>query len=197
MDEAALFAAFPTLGTPRLVLREIVPSDAAAYHRIYRSGQDTSIWQTRLDATLDDTRARIARIASAFSAREGIRWAIALADRGELAGSVGFWRWDKAHRRAEIGYELAAEHRGRGYMAEALSALLPFGFEAMDLHSVEANTHPDNAASNKVLEQLGFRREGYLRENYLCDGVFYDTALYSLLRPWLVVRATGGDHAPR
>jgi ribosomal-protein-alanine N-acetyltransferase len=189
MDEAALFAAFPTLTTSRLVLREIVPSDAVAYHRIYRSGQDTSIWQTRLDATLEDTEARIARIASAFAAREAVRWGIALSNGSELAGSVGFWRWDKAHCRAEIGYELAAEHRGRGYIVEALSALLPFGFEAMALHSVEANTHPDNAASHKVLERLGFRREGYLRENYLCGGVYYDTALYSLLRPWLVARA--------
>ena len=185
MDEAALFSAFPTLTTPRLVLREIVPADVERYHRFHAKGQDNATWQARLDGTLDDTRARIDGIAAAFAAREGIRWGMALAAGGELVGSAGFWRWVKPHARAEIGYELAPEHRGHGYMAEALSAIVRFGFDAMELHSVEANTHPENHASIAVLERLGFRREGTLRESYFFDGRYHDTALFSLLRPWL------------
>jgi ribosomal-protein-alanine N-acetyltransferase len=185
MDEAALFTTFTTLTTPRLILREIVPEDVAGYHRIYREGQDTKHWQTRLDRSEDDTRARIAVIADAFAARAGIRWGIALAAGGELAGSAGFWRWVKPCFRAEIGYELAPEHRGRGYMREALAAILRFGFDAMELHSVEANVAPGNRASMKVLERLGFRREGYFCESFFFEGQFHDTATYSLLRPWL------------
>jgi ribosomal-protein-alanine N-acetyltransferase len=183
MDEAALFRTFPSLTTPRLILREIVPDDAERYHPIHRTGQDNATWQTRLDATLDDTRARIAGIAAAFAAHEGIRWGIALADGGGLVGSAGFWRLVKPHFRAEIGYELAPEHRGRGYMAEALFAILRFGFDAMELHSVEANTHPENHASIAVLTRLGFRREGTLRESFFFDGRFHDNAVFSLLRP--------------
>jgi ribosomal-protein-alanine N-acetyltransferase len=188
MDEASLFSTFPTLTTPRLILRELVLADVDRYHRIHAKGQDNATWQTRLDGALDDTRARIAGIATTFAAHAGIRWGIALAAGGELAGSAGFWRWVKPHFRAEIGYELAPEHRGSGYMAEALSAILRFGFETMDLHSVEANTHPQNHASIAVLERLGFRREGTLRESFLFDGRFHDTAVFSLLRPWLAPR---------
>jgi ribosomal-protein-alanine N-acetyltransferase len=191
MDEASLFRAFPTLTTPRLVLRELVPADADAYHRIYAEGRDNTTWQTRLDPTRDATLGRIARIAAAFAAHEGIRWGIARADDGALVGSAGFWRWVRPHFRAELGYELGAEHRGAGYMVEALSAILRFGFEAMELHSVEANTHPDNRGSIGVLERLGFRREGTFRESYFFDGRFHDTAAFSLLRPWLVPEVAG------
>jgi RimJ/RimL family protein N-acetyltransferase len=98
MDEAALFRTFPTLATPRLILREIVPGDAESYHHVYGEDHDNATWQTRLDPTIDDTRARIARIADAFAAREGIRWGIAASagtarDAGRAARAPRFAPW--------------------------------------------------------------------------------------------------------
>jgi ribosomal-protein-alanine N-acetyltransferase len=99
-----------------------------------------------------------------------------------LLGTAGFWRWDKAHHWAEVGYELRPEHWGKGLMPEALTAMIRFGFERMELHRVEANITPANTASRRVLEKLGFVCEGVKRENWFHDGRYTDTAHYGLLR---------------
>jgi ribosomal-protein-alanine N-acetyltransferase len=69
-------------------------------------------------------------------------------------------------------------------MTEAIGAVLGFGFTTMGLHSVEAQIHPENTGSRRVLEKLGFVQEGYFRENFYepADGSFTDTAVFSLLQ---------------
>ena len=70
-------------------------------------------------------------------------------------------------------------------MREALSALLDFGFQKLDLNRVEADIDPRNLASAKLLDRLGFQKEGFLRERWIVEGEISDTALYGLLkREW-------------
>jgi len=136
---------------------------------------------------------RVQRILAAFQEHEGVRWAIANRADGHLIGTAGFWRLIKPHFRAEIGYELAPEWWGQGVMAEALAAMLGFGFAHMGLHSVEAQIHPDNVGSRRVLEKLGFVQEGYLRENFYdpVEAQFTDTAVFGLLSAaWMRRAAT-------
>lgn len=78
----------------------------------------------------------------------------------------------KAHYRAEIGYALQPAHHGKGLMQEALTAVLDYGFHTLQLHSVEANVNPANAASIKILERNGFVQEGYFREAYFMPAGF-------------------------
>ena len=112
-------------------------------------------------------------------------WFVRLAQSQGGVGPVaaGFWRIDKDHFRAEIGYDLAPERWGRGIMPEALRPILGFGFATLGLHSVEANIDPANGGSRRVLEKLGFAQEGYFRENYYLpdEDRFTDTATFSLL----------------
>ena len=82
--------------------------------------------------------------------------------------------------RSEIGYELRREFRGQGLMQEALRAVLAFGFQAMGLHSIEAQADARNHGSRRVLERAGFVLEGYLPENYIVGDVVTDGALYGL-----------------
>ena len=120
-----------------------------------------------------------------------MRWAIANRANGQLIGTGGFWRLIKPHFRAEIGYELAPEWWGQGVMTEALGAMLGFGFTRMGLHSVEAQIHPDNSGSRRVLEKLGFVQEGYFHENFYdpVEAQFTDTAVFGLLRAAWMRRA--------
>ena len=74
------------------------------------------------------------------------------------------------------------EYKNQGYMREAIAAIIPFGFEAMELNRIEAFIHPDNTASRKVVERMGFQQEGWLREHYAADGVVGDSLVYGLLR---------------
>ncbi|MDO9353805.1 MAG: GNAT family protein, partial [Solirubrobacteraceae bacterium] len=93
-------------------------------------------------------------------------------------------------RRAELGYALARQAWGGGYMHEALQALVAHAFEALQLHRLEADIDPRNAASARSLERLGFVREGLLRERWIVDGEVSDSALYGLLAPeWRAAKA--------
>jgi len=65
-----------------------------------------------------------------------------------------------------LGYWIGAPYARQGYMGEALKLGLSFAFEQLELHRVEANVIPQNAASMALVERLGFRREG-LSERYL------------------------------
>jgi ribosomal-protein-alanine N-acetyltransferase len=184
LDLTAAFAAFPTLETERFILRAVAPDDAVDIFRIMADPRVTRYFGTTPMTSIDEAVRRVDGIRSAFEQQEGVRWAIARRADGRFIGSCGFWRLIKPHFRAEIGYELSPEFWGQGVMPEAAGAALAFGFATMGLHSVEAQIHPENSGSRRVLEKLGFVQEGYFRENYYepADGRFTDTAVFSLLR---------------
>lgn len=80
---------------------------------------------------------------------------------------------------------------GRGYIAEALPALLEQAFGPLGLHRLEADVGPRNIRSIQALERTGFRREGYLRQRYHAGGEVQDAVLYGLLAPdWEELRNT-------
>lgn len=112
---------------------------------------------------------------------ESIIWAITQKGDTKLIGTICFWNIIKEHYRAEIGYSLLYDFQGKGIMQEAMSAIIKYGFEKMNLHSIEANVNPANESSIKLLERNDFIKEAYFKENYFYDGKFLDTAIYSLL----------------
>jgi ribosomal-protein-alanine N-acetyltransferase len=81
-----------------------------------------------------------------------------------------------------LGYWMGAAHSRQGYMTAAVKLVIPFAFETLRLHRVEAACIPGNVASVRLLEKTGFRREGFARE-YLCiDGAWQDHLLYARLK---------------
>ncbi len=134
-------------------------------------------------ADLEAAKAEIAQYATRpFEQGTGIRWGMALRPAGELIGTLGYHQWvrDGADR-ARLGYDLLREHRGRGLMTEALRAVVAHGFGTMGLRRIEVLIDPVNGASIRLVERLGFRREGVLRENTFFRGRFIDDAIYALL----------------
>jgi len=80
---------------------------------------------------------------------------------------------------AALGYWLGLGHVHQGYMTEAVKAILPFAFQELRLHRLEAACMPANQASIRVLERCGFEREGYARRYLRINGVWEDHILYS------------------
>jgi ribosomal-protein-alanine N-acetyltransferase len=81
-----------------------------------------------------------------------------------------------------LGYWMGAAYAGKGHMTAAVAAVLPFAFGTLRLHRVEAACIPANIASIRLLENTGFRREGFARQ-YLCiDGIWQDHLLYARLK---------------
>ena len=175
------FNPFPLLKTERLTLREIETSDAGEIF-VLRSDERVMRFIDRPRAeSLEDAAKIIELITENQAKNDGVAWAITLSGDARLIGSIGFWKIQKENYRAEIGYMLNADYHGRGIMHEAVGAVLAYGFDEMNLHSVEANVNPENAASIRLLEKNGFVREAYFKENYYYDGRFLDSAIYSLL----------------
>jgi ribosomal-protein-alanine N-acetyltransferase len=182
-------AAFPTLHTQRLTLREIVDSDAPALLAVHGDTQHMRWFGT--DPVPDLAAAQ--KLVDTFAGwrlqpNPGTRWGLELQGTPGLVGSCGLFGWNRAWRRCMLGYELARGHTGQGLMHEALQAVLDWGFATMDLHRIEALVHPDNAPSLALLARLGFAREGRLREIARWGGQQHDMLQLALLRADWVAR---------
>ena len=83
--------------------------------------------------------------------------------------------------RAELYYVLAQNYWGRGYMTEAVEAVLGFGFGVMHLNRIDGVCWVENTASARVLEKVGMQFEGILRQFIFVKGAFRDLRWYSIL----------------
>ncbi len=174
-------AALPALETPRLRLREVRDSDAAALFTLHGDARvmrywSSSVWTDPAQAQELLQRLRRDRAAGAMP------WAIATREGDVLIGTVTLFNINHTHRRAEIGYALGSAHWGRGLASEALRAVLHHAFDAMRLVRVEADTDPRNESSLRMLTRLGFQREGLLRRRWFVADEWCDSAWLGLLR---------------
>lgn len=173
---------FPDSETERLYLRPLIPADAAF---IYRHFSDPAVTRYLMDepplATPEQAEALI-RFYQEPEGKSYNRWGIARKADGQLIGTCGYHNWNRRYFRAEIGYDLSPARWGRGYMREALQAVIQNGFGRMGLHRIEALVYTENVRSLKLLQKLGFQQEGVLRDYFYLDGRFYDHCLLALLK---------------
>jgi ribosomal-protein-alanine N-acetyltransferase len=177
------------LSTPRLTLRVPQTGDEAALFELH---SDPTVMRYLNEPPWTDPARAVQKIndnAGAFERQEYFRFAIVLNETGWVIGNCSLFALNKQNRRAEIGYCLNSAYWRRGYMHEALQALLDYAFGEHGLHRLEADIDPRNTASAGILERLGFVREGYLRERWFVGGEVCDTELYGLLaRDWMAAR---------
>jgi RimJ/RimL family protein N-acetyltransferase len=100
---------------------------------------------------------------------------------GAVAGAIGFPRLSWPDERAEVGYWLAAQARGRGIASRAVRLICAWGFE-MGFFRIELMASTGNPASQRVAERTGFKREGVLRAHVMNKGRRLDMVVFSLLR---------------
>ncbi|MFV5696262.1 GNAT family N-acetyltransferase [Flavobacterium sp. LB3P122] len=175
------FNPFPNLETERLLLRRVDASDVNEIFDL-RSNSETMKYIPRpLVKTIEDALEHIDMIDNKIETNEGINWAITLKNDPKLIGIIGHYRIKPEHFRAEIGYMLLPEFNGKGIMPEAVKEAVRYGFEVMQLHSIEAIIDPENFGSEKVLQKSGFVKEAHLKENEFYNGRFLDTVIYSIL----------------
>ena len=95
---------------------------------------------------------------------------------------IGYIAHFKSKGWTAIGYMLVPNERGKGYGGEAVQLMVDYLFLTKDIVRIQAETHPENKASSRVLEKAGFSKEGIIRKSFFSRGVWRDTALYSVLR---------------
>ncbi|MBU2508108.1 MAG: GNAT family N-acetyltransferase, partial [Bacteroidetes bacterium] len=128
----------------------------------------------------DDARAFIDKINAGIPKGEWVYWAIIPKDKSKLIGTICLWKISEEYSKAEIGFELLPQFQGKGFMQEALTAVLDFGFNVMNLKSIEGEVDPNNDRSIKILEKNKFVKIINLGENIDQDGTVLNTVVYSL-----------------
>jgi RimJ/RimL family protein N-acetyltransferase len=174
-------AAVLILCSERLRLRRFELADAPALSS-YRSDPAVARYQG-FDAPfpLDAARAFVDGLARADPATPGwFQWAIERLDVPGLIGDVGV-HLHEDRRQAAIGYTLAPPFQRQGYASEAIARLLEHLFRDRELRRVSAECDTRNAASVRLLERLGFRREGHLSSSTWSKGEWSDDYQYGML----------------
>ena len=185
MNRKTAFSKFPEMRTERLHLRKPTMRDVQWYYEYF--SRPEIVWgggepgPKNMKAAKEEFRKYLVEI---YQKRRGFRWIITLKGEGEPIGTLGFYRWDpSASYQAEMGYDLAKEHWGKGIMTEAMKAVIDFGYEKMELNRIEVFVMPRNKRSIKMIKNLGFKREGLIRQHYFDEfGNYADDLLFSMLR---------------
>jgi ribosomal-protein-alanine N-acetyltransferase len=133
---------FPVLQTKRCRLRQLQKEDGPELLLIRSSDAAMQYIDKDKMTTLEEAEGLIRQINENEAQNESITWGIQFKERNTLIGYVGYWRIMKEHYRAEIGYMLHPNFWNSGIMSEVLQEVLPFAFDHLKLHSIEANVNP-------------------------------------------------------
>jgi len=173
---------FQVLETENLILRKITPE---VYDFLFRSLSEAEI-KTFLGLETDGQFAKEKEKFSKGMAtynRSFVNFQIIDKKTNKIIGACGFHTWYTEHARAEIGYNLNGDqYKGKGVMTEALKAIVRYGFEEMKLNRIEALIAPHNEPSLRLVQKLGFVKEGHLRQHYYKNNIMEDSFFFALLK---------------
>lgn len=168
--------------TARMQFRPISMADAAALYRVWSHPKVTEFLVLEPFRSMEEAEAMVQLLEGLPAQGAGARWTIVERASRRVMGTLGFHNVRREHHRAEIGYEIAPEFWGAGYMVEALYRLLDYCFHKEDMNRIEAFVNAGNERSYRVLEKSGFQREGMLRAYEYARGRFVDQAVFSILK---------------
>ena len=172
----------PRLETERLLLRALTPDDAAAIFA-YASDPEVSrhlVWEAH--RSVEDAKAFLDLTMARYGSGDAPDWGMVYKGDGRLVGTSGFAAWEHEHARAEVGCVLHRGYWGMGLAAEALGAMISFGFKQMGLNRIEARCIAENTASARIIEKAGMSYEGTMRQREFLKGEYRDMKLYAILK---------------
>lgn len=174
------FTNFPCLETKRLKLGPLQPEDAPEIFALRSSKQVNQFLDRKPATSMEDAEGFIDTIRSKTGDGKQLFWAIHLKGEKKLVGTVLLWNISVADAKAELGYELLPHYQGKGIIQEAVRAALRYGFEIMNLQTIEAFTWPVNKASLRVLEKFHFTRDHEAEKRADENDGRGDNVIYSL-----------------
>ena len=173
---------FNELHTERLTLKTITPEVLDYVYLHFTDWQLMEFFGYTAPEALEKERYRHTNGLTTFN-KTILYFTLTDNTTGKVIGFCGYHTWYTDHNRAEMFYGLHNDaYKQQGIMTEALNIIIPYGFNQMNLHRIEAMTATYNRASISTLLKFGFVQEGVLREHYLVDGVMEDSLVFSLLK---------------
>lgn len=185
-DKLATLSAFPVLEGTCIRLRGIRETDIDGLYALFSDPQVMRYWSRGPMTDRQEAVDYAKTILDGFVKRDLLNWIVADAESDAMIGTATLYEINPQHARAGLGYALLPAYWGKGLAKESATLALCYGFLELGLHRIEADTEPNNTRSNRVLESLGFRREGLLRERFRHPDGIQDSLIFGLLRTeWL------------
>lgn len=190
----------PVLETNRLRLRPMLASDAASLHAVFGDAETMRYMDHPTSREIDDTISKVQFLTIALPEWHHA-WAVLHKESETPIGMVNYHHRESWNRRLEVGFILARPYWRQGLMSEAVAAMLDYCFDDLAVHRIEATIDPQNFASIRLVERLGFRCEGGpLRDRAFVAGAYRDLTMYALLEPeWVrsaALSRNGSNRAP-
>lgn len=176
----------PVIESERVMLRSPQMSDYAAWAELRASSREFLMPWEPLWATDELSRTSFRRRVRHYQRdlREDVGYALFIfaAASGALVGGLTLCNVRRGVTQScTLGYWVGAKYAQQGYMTAAVRAVVPFVFDSLELHRLEAACLPTNTASIRLLEKTGFKREGLARRYLRINGAWQDHLLYALL----------------
>ena len=169
----------PASGLPGIALRQLKRKDAEAWYAYLQLHEVTAHTSWNLGSV--DDLAPIFDSLESDSPDSQIRLAIVDEDQAKLLGTIGFHSISAANKTAEIAYDLAPTHWGRGIASAVCKTVSEWSFQNLGFNRIQASVLPSNLASTKVLQASGYQYEGLLRAYRLVRGEPRDYQIFSRL----------------
>jgi len=167
--------------TPRLILRSARPDDLEGMHAVLSDPRATLCWSTPPHETREQTRVWLDGMIA--NGPDHPDFVVEL--DGRVIGKAGFYEMP------DVGYILHPDFWGQGLAAEAVGAAIDHVFAADQFEILTADVDPENAASIRLLERLGFVRTGFAEKTWNVGGVWKDSLFYALARADRARKAAG------
>jgi ribosomal-protein-alanine N-acetyltransferase len=172
-----------TIETDRLILRRVTSEDARAMYRNWASDPEVTKYLTWPAYTAPEDAQGILKIwEKDYEKADFYLWAIVPGDLGEPIGTISVVEMNETAQWLEIGYCIGRNWWNKGYVSEALKAVIAFFFEEVGAGRIQARHDPRNVHSGAVMRKCGMTFEGILRRADRNNQGICDAAIYSILR---------------
>lgn len=179
----------PTLDTPRLTIEHVGVAHAPQLAEFFRRNdahlapwdpprpagiRSASFWQAECERAVDEYNDGLVA-----------RWVMfSNGDRSQIVGRINYTQIARGpFQSCVLGYAIDAMFERRGLMHEALAATIAHVFDVLRLHRIQASYIPDNVRSGRLLQRLGFRREGVAPQYLFINGAWRDHVITALTNP--------------
>jgi ribosomal-protein-alanine N-acetyltransferase len=176
----------PLIKTKRTTLTILKPERAELIYTYYQENKShIAPWEPERNETFysfSSCRDRVTMAYTGFFQKQSVNFSILDSHESEIIGLCNFTNIIQGPFQAcHMGYSIARKYEAQGLMSEAANAAIRYMFDTIGLHRIMANYMPHNERSARLLEKLGFKKEGYAKEYLKINGKWQDHILTSLI----------------
>ena len=185
-DDLKIFTKIPTIKTERLILRKIELSDLPDVYEYAKDPEVSKYLLWKPHENIGFTKRYLKYLQKLYKTHSFYDWGITY--NGKLVGTVGFTHFNLPNNSAEIGYVLNRKFWKKGIASEAVTEIIKFGFERLNLNRIEAIYLPENEMSKRLLQRCKMTCEGLSRKALIVKGEYRDIEKCAILKDDYVIK---------